>query len=303
MIKVSVCMASAHKDVYKNKLQKFTKGIEMLNDSVVTENYPSPEHYDTAVIYGSYKKYRGSLHHKIKCQVAEKFKNYVQLETPVIGRSASTIDHDYLRVGVGGFLWDQAEWGFAYTDPDRYKKVFNDLGYNTNQEWKTKGSKILILLQNPGDASLRGTDIYNWCYDTITELQKHTDRPIVVRPHPLPRKGFDRFTNTIQMFDNVTMVENCLPDRLRPLQLDFEDCYCAVSYASGSAVDAVLAGVPSLTNDPGNMAWLVSRNQIADIENRYLGDRVDWMQKVAMCQWSVQEFESGKCWDHVSKSI
>ena len=105
------------------------------------------------------------------------------------------------------------------------------------------------------------------------------------------------------MFDNVTMVENCLPDRLRPLQLDFEDCYCAVSYASGSAVDAVLAGVPSLTNDPGNMAWLVSRNNIADIENRYLGDRVDWMQKVSMCQWSVEEFESGKCWDHVSKSI
>ena len=302
-MKIAIVLASAHKQIYKDKLHSFAKGISQCENTFEIDNDPNPKNYDAAVIYGSYKSYRGSAHHKIKTKIAKTFKNFVQLETPVIGRSASTIDHDYFRVGVNGFLWDEGKWGHQYIDPDRYKTVWKNLGYDIEQQWQTQGQNILILLQNPGDASLRGTDIFDWCYGAIDEIKKQTDRPIVVRPHPLPRKGFTAFTNTIAMYDNVTMVENVLPNNLRPLNLDFEDCYCAVSFASGSAVDAVLAGVPSLTNDPGNMAWEVSTHNFSDIENRYVGDRVRWMQKVAMCQWSTKEFESGHCWQHVRKSI
>jgi hypothetical protein len=28
-----------------------------------------------------------------------------------------------------------------------------------------------------------------------------------------------------------------------------------------------------------------------------------WSNKIAHCQWSIEEFESGECWQHVSKSI
>ncbi len=302
-MKIVIAKGSAHKELYKKKLHSFAKGIKLCGETVDYHDHPKPSRYDAAVIYGSYKSYRGSGHHKIKTSIATTFKNYVQLETPIIGRSASTSDHGYLRVGVNGFLLDQAKWGFDYVDDKRYKKIWGDTGYNINQKWKTKGKHILILLQNPGDASLRGTDIFQWCYDAIDEIKKHTDRPIVVRPHPLPRKGFEGFANTISTFDNVKMVENILPHNLRPLELDFKNCFCTVSYASGSAVDAVLAGIPSLTNDPGNMAWEVSTHKFEDIENRYLGDRTEWMKKVAMCQWSIHEFENGECWNHIKKSL
>lgn len=302
-MKIAVAKGSAHKQIYKSKLESFAAGITRCGDSVQWNDDPKQNQCDAAVIYGSYKAYRGSGHHKIKTSIAKSFDNFVQLETPVIGRSAKSIDHDYFRVGVNGFLWDEGKWGHEYIDHDRYKTVWKNLGYDIDQQWQTQGEHILILLQNPGDASLRGTDIFDWCYGAIDQIKKHTDRPIVVRPHPLPRKGFTAFANTIAMYDNVTMVENVLPNNLRPLELDFKNCYCAVSFASGSAVDAVLAGVPSLTNDPGNMAWEVSTHDFKDIENRYLGDRVAWMQKVAMCQWSVKEFESGSCWQHVKKSI
>ena len=51
------------------------------------------------------------------------------------------------------------------------------------------------------------------------------------------------------------------------------------------------------------MAWEVSTHKFEDIENRYLGDRTEWMKKVAMCQWSIHEFENGECWNHIKKSL
>ena len=87
------------------------------------------------------------------------------------------------------------------------------------------------------------------------------------------------------------------------IEKDFKNCFCAVSYSSGSTVDAVLAGVPVLATDPGNMAWDVSTHELNKIESRYLGDRLEWMQKISMCQWSMEEFENGECWNHIKKSL
>ena len=158
-------------------------------------------------------------------------------------------------------------------------------------------------MQNPGDASLRGQNIFEWALNTVRTLKKHTDRKIIVRPHPLPRKGFDDFVKKVKRFKNVQLVENELPNNLRPLEKDFKNCFCAVSYSSGSTVDAVLAGVPVLATDPGNMAWDVSTHELNKIESRYLGDRLEWMQKISMCQWSMEEFENGECWNHIKKSL
>jgi len=302
-MKIVIARGSAHKELYRNKLESFAKGVKLLGESVQWHDFPTPDRYDAAVIYGSYKSYRGSGHHKIKTEIATKFKKYVQLETPIIGRVASTSDHNYLRVGVNGFLFDEATWGFDHINKNRYKKVFEHTGYDINKEWQTDGDHILVLMQNPGDASLRGQNIFEWALNTVRTLKKHTDRKIVVRPHPLPRKGFTDFVKQIKRFKNVVLVENELPTKLRPLEKDFSNCYCAVSYSSGSTVDAVLAGVPVLATDPGNMAWDISSHELKKIEQRYLGDKTEWMQKIAMCQWSISEFESGECWDHIRKSL
>ena len=42
---------------------------------------------------------------------------------------------------------------------------------------------------------------------------------------------------------------------------------------------------------------------ISEIENPFRGDKSDWTNKIAHCQWSIEEFESGECWQHVRKSI
>ena len=51
------------------------------------------------------------------------------------------------------------------------------------------------------------------------------------------------------------------------------------------------------------MVFDVSSKNLEDVENPYRGDKEIWTNKIAHCQWSIEEFESGECWDHVSKSI
>ena len=43
--------------------------------------------------------------------------------------------------------------------------------------------------------------------------------------------------------------------------------------------------------------------EISEIENPFTGDKPEWANKISHCQWSLDEFESGECWEHVSKSI
>ena len=88
-----------------------------------------------------------------------------------------------------------------------------------------------------------------------------------------------------------------------PIQEDLNDCWCTVTYTSGSAVDSVLHGVPNIALGTGNMARPVSGHSLSEIENPYKGDKTDWLNKIAHCQWSIKEFESGECWQHVRKSL
>ena len=302
-MKVVVLNQSAHRPEYRETLEQFTQGINRHCEVELKDGFGDPARYDIAVIYGSHKPERGSLHHQIKTKVTTEFKRFVQIETPILSRRADTIIHDWFRVGVNGFLWDEGQWGFEHMDEQRYKDIFRKCGYDLDQKWNNGGTHILILMQNPGDASLRGQDIYEWTDQTIQKIKKLTDRPIVVRPHPLKRKNANVWHDRYNSYDNVKVVKNNLPNNLRPLEQDFKDCWCTVSYTSGSAVDAVLAGIPNIACDSGNMAWLASSHSINDIENPYRGDRMEWMKKIVNCQWSREELQNGVCWNHIQKTL
>ena len=56
--------------------------------------------------------------------------------------------------------------------------------------WRTTGDYVLLILQRPGDSSLRNLLAKHKTYEnfvtyTINQIKKYTDRPIRVRMHPL----------------------------------------------------------------------------------------------------------------------
>ena len=300
-MQVAVIEDTANHLQYKHVLESFAKGC---NGKIT--NSGNIDNFDCAVIFGSYKKERGRSTHQGKGKIIESGMPYIQLETQLIGRPIDTAFHNEFRVGVNGFLWDDADWGFEHIEHDRSKKVFERNGYDPHIPWKQDGDHILLCMQKVGDASLRGQDIFTWTEDTVKILRNHTERQIIVRPHPLYRKKnrHSECKERVIEYSNVVWQETDLTkDGFVPIQQQLDNAWCTITYTSGSGIDAVLQGVPNIACDSGSMVYDVSSKELSEVEHPYTGDKTEWANKIAHCQWNIEEFESGECWEHVSKSI
>ena len=300
-MRVAVIEDTANYQQFRDVLHAFAKGCggEITNSG-------NTKNYDCAVIFGSYKKERGRPAHQGKGKVIESGIPYVQLETQLIGRPIDTAFHNEFRVGVNGFLWDDANWGFEHITQDRSTKVFERNGYQPDKEWKTNGEYILLCMQKVGDASLRGKDMFQWTEQTVKEIRQNTERQIIVRPHPLYRKKTQhaKCKEAVCDYFNVQWQETDVTQKgYVPIQEQLLNAWCTVTYSSGTGVDAVINGVPNIACDTGSMVYEVSSNNVSEVEKPYRGNKKEWTNKIAHCQWSIDEFESGECWEHVSKSI
>jgi hypothetical protein len=300
-MRVAVIEDTANHQQHRDVLHSFAKGS---GAEITTSD--RAEQYDCAVIFGSYKKERGRATHQGKGRIIESGMPYVQLETQLIGRPIHTPFLTEFRVGVNGFLWDDAKWGFEHITQDRSLKVFERNGYDPDLPWKTDGDYILLCMQKVGDASLRGRDVFAWTEDTVNEIRKHTNRKIIIRPHPLYRKSalHSRLKESVLAVADVHWQEADLtePDFVSIAE-QLNNAWCTVTYSSGTGIDAVINGVPNVACDTGSMVYDVSSTDIAEIENPFRGDKKEWCNRIAHCQWSVEEFELGECWEHVRKSI
>ena len=300
-MRVAIIEDTASHQQYKEVLHSFAKGC-----SGKITNSGNTKGYDCAVIYGSYKKQRGSFAQQGKGKIIESGIPYIQLETQLIGRPIHTPFLSEFRVGVNGFLWDDAKWGFDHIHTDRSKKVFERNGYDPNIKWKDNGEYILLCMQKVGDASLRGADVFAWTEDTVYNIRKHTDRKIIIRPHPLYRKSSLHHTlkeKVLRVADVHWQEADVTKKNFIPINDQLKNAWCTVTFSSGTGIDAVINGVPNVACDTGSMVYDVSTTDIAEIENPYRGTKREWCNKISHCQWNIDEFESGECWEHVSKSI
>ena len=300
-MRVAIIEDTASHQQYQEVLHSFAMGC----GGDIT-NSGNTNGYDCAVIFGSYKKNRGRSAHQGKGKIIESGMPYIQLETQLIGRPIDTAFHTEFRVGVNGFLWDDANWGFDHIAQDRSTKVFERNGYDRDINWKQDGDYILLCMQKVGDASLRGADVFAWTEQSVNQIRQYTDKKIIIRPHPLYRKSSQHNTlkeKVLAVADVHWQESDVTKPDFRPIAEQLKNAWCTVTYSSGTGIDAVINGVPNVACDTGSMAYDVSSKEIAEIENPYRGDKTEWCNRIAHCQWSIDEFKSGECWEHVSKSI
>tara|TARA_B100001057_G_C22867585_1_gene957269 strand:- start:3884 stop:4786 length:903 start_codon:yes stop_codon:yes gene_type:complete len=300
-MRVAVIEDTANYQQYRDVLHSFAMGC----GGDIT-NSGNTNGYDCAVIFGSYKKNRGRSAHQGKGKIIESGMPYIQLETQLIGRPIDTAFHTEFRVGVNGFLWDDANWGFDHIAQDRSTKVFERNGYDRDINWKQDGDYILLCMQKVGDASLRGADVFAWTEQSVNQIRQYTDKKIIIRPHPLYRKSAQHNTlkeKILAVADVHWQESDVTKPNFTPIAEQLMNAWCTVTYSSGTGIDAVINGVPNVACDTGSMAYDVSSKEIAEVENPYRGDKTEWCNRIAHCQWSIDEFKSGECWEHVSKSI
>jgi hypothetical protein len=109
-----------------------------------------------------------------------------------------------------------------------------------------------------------------WLQNTLTTLERHTDRPLVVREKP---PGFVA-TDLAQAF---------------------QDVHAVVTYVSNMAIDAILAGIPVFVDHKSAARW-VGHTDLSAIESPVYPDRIPWLRHLAYCQFTVEEMANGFAW-------
>jgi hypothetical protein len=269
------------------------KSLEYVYDDFYTE-------CDVAVIFGSWKP-RDKGSHVTRNSVATQAKRFVVIETPLINRRTHG-SNDHWRIGVNGFLNAAAEWPVltvAEADRRLAKWDVKWAGWQRNPD-----GHVVLVLQLPGDASLRGQDINDWAYHAVIEIRRHSQRSITIRNHPLCSNRAFADHEVVAAKLALSGVSNIKfsDGYFVPWQQDLEGAWCTVTYTSGLAIDSVLAGVPTVTCDPGNFAWGISSQSLSDIEKPVRANNQtvhSWLRQLAGCQWSEDEIRSGLAWQYL----
>ena len=133
----------------------------------------------------------------------------------------------------------------------------------------------MILGQVAGDAAVPAG--YDKVLDGMAKAAREHYGAVRVRRHPLMEK----------------------PER--SLTADLAGAERAITWTSNSAVDAVLAGVPTIALNPGCIAWPVTSHQLGD--PLFTGDRDAWCYDLAYRQFTHDELANGEAWRHIRYGI
>tara|TARA_B100001057_G_scaffold496489_1_gene598113 strand:+ start:3526 stop:4419 length:894 start_codon:yes stop_codon:yes gene_type:complete len=281
------------RDILVNFCQK-------INDGEVNAIVEDADRYidcDVAVIFGSWKKspkkkWKMMLaHHFLKAEIVNEHRGkLIVIETPLLNRTISDDGlHDQYRVGLNHFMRGLADFKNTNSKPDRFNKLNIDV-----KPWRKSGDHVLIVGQNLFDASLFGIDFSYWVENTTKMLLKHTNRKIVIRDHPENKTELKNYIE--HKFGHISQVEYSNKGTIYD---DLKNAHCTVSYTSGSSIDSIIAGVPVIPCSEYNFLWPISSHSLSEIENPKLGEREQLLYDLAYTQWSVEEINQGKPWEHL----
>tara|TARA_R110000772_G_scaffold133429_2_gene241896 strand:+ start:3086 stop:3994 length:909 start_codon:yes stop_codon:yes gene_type:complete len=298
-----IFLNSANDNKFRKMLFDFQWGIAELGDEAfVTTNDDDIDECDVAVIFGSWKD-RDTPWHNCKRSIVESGKPFICVETPLIGRGpvSNILQDEWYRIGVNGFLADTGRFfrqSQSYPS-DRWEKISKNLNVKL-LPWKKEGNYIVIALQLPGDASLRGINVTKWAADTAEELRMYTDRPIVVRTPQLDRQFDKENIVRITRIEGAALQQGTKDNLLETL----DAAYATVTYSSGFGIDSVIRGTPTIAMDPGSFAYSLGNNKLSQIEDLVRSnDRQQWLNNLSYAQWSRKEIKDGRAWQHIRNQL
>jgi hypothetical protein len=160
-------------------------------------------------------------------------------------------------------------------------------------DWHCTGKEIIVALQRADSNQWAGQpSMEDWVDNTIASIRQHTDRPIVVRPHPRYRLGQinhaceirqpERMSNTYDDYNIAKSVKHA---------------WALVNHNSNPGVTAVLHGTPAFVG-PSSMAESVANLDFSTIENPLRPDRTQWVNDLAWSEWTIDEISQGQGLDH-----
>ncbi len=124
-----------------------------------------------------------------------------------------------------------------------------------------------IVVAEPSPTYRRFHEIENWTNDVVRELQKYTDRELVIRDKESP----------VPLFHHLN------------------GAHALVTHGSIAAVEAVVMGCPVFV-DGTSAAKFVGLMDLSKIENPVYPDREKWAASMAYSQYNEDELVDGTLW-------
>ena len=153
---------------------------------------------------------------------------------------------------------------------DRWE-IFQRAGMEL-KPWRKNGSNILVCPPTEKSLYIHGLTQSQWIDQTMKQLKHYTDRKIIIRTKPPPDQR--------RMGDSL---QQCLIDN---------DIHVLVTGESGSAIEAIMDGIPAIVSDLSAAAPVAVTN-IADIDNLVYPDREKWIYSLSYGMFSNDEVING----------
>lgn len=192
------------------------------------------------------------------------------------GRAWGYVDRGYFRASRGT---DYSGFFRVTRNAFQLDGINIDRMPRDRKRWEALSLKLLpwrsgkhILVCPPGEVWMgalgNGVSAQAWFDQTMKALAEATDRPVRVRRKPA---------------DIV---------KAKPLIEDLQDCHALVTHCSNTAVEAILAGVPTFCT--GRCAGRYIACDLREVDNPIYFDREPWVEALAANQWTLEELRAGK---------
>ena len=270
----------------KTIFQKFIKSMQDAGDEVRVDKESNG---DVAVIWSVLWRGRMQSYKNIWDRYRSQGKPVIVIEVGGLRRNLS------FKIGINGINRD-ADFANQEFDDQRWPLFKHEL-----RPWNPTGDLIVICGQHDTSEQWKGLPKMSaWIEQQITEIRKHTTRPILVRPHPRNLISFNE-----EKFKNVKVR---LPKRdYRTYDdTDFKAAlgrtWAVVNHSSNPAMEAVMKGIPvfvsesSLCHDVGNV-------NLSDINTPAMPNRLNWANKLSYTEWFEDEIEQGLPWARIKKRL
>jgi hypothetical protein len=255
---------------------------------------------------------QGRKHKKIYYQyIKDSGKPYLCVEAPVFRRNMLLHPHpkSYHRWSWTSYLRNEGDYNNINCSPDRWYTI-KKLQNIQIKDWRYSGDYILLIMQRPGDSSLKNlflkyNSYENFLSSTIKQIRKHTDRPIRLRLHPAKQ------TLQLRMLKNINLknieisqnmhgiINNGNKEGGTGLYEDFKNARAVVGFNSNALTESICEGIPTFSMCNSSMAWECSNHDLSYLESETSMDRDQWLANLGYCQWTLTETRNGEPWYHL----
>jgi hypothetical protein len=288
-------------------LTKFIQGVNAAGDDGIVHQGYNLIDCDVGVIQGWQHQHGKSAQHLVLRQNVidlQKRKNKTICTADsnlFLYANKSNEPHHYLRYSFNGIFPNTGIYFDNDINTSRWQQISQDLNISIGPK-KQNGKNILICLQRDGGWSMGNRSIVDWTIDTITKIRKHSDRTIVIRPHPKDNKAIDTYIPSLKKHFNNSNIKFSTQDT--PLSEDLNKTWAVVNHNSSSIVGPIIQGYHAfITDATTSQCAEVAHTDFSLIDSPLDFDRQRWVERISMFHWKFSELEDGSAWKHMRQYV